>query len=227
MLWLSSSSHSCIREEELLSLPFDLEHCGRVRVWSWCDPLPVHVIFIDSIIQHIRLGAAASKVRAPLLFSYHSYEDENPHGQRDHIAGGCNGLNHFCEIHQSSFCQGALRAANEIFMKWWASLINISPREWQCWVASSASHSGGFSHQPKCCSSHCTLLPQNGLFPVSAGQIPPGRLINPEWFVVVRETRVLTENTEVFLVTVRSYLDTRHACANSKGFFILWEHVMK
>lgn len=35
---------------------------------------------------------------------------------------------------------------------------------------------------------------------------------------------VLTENTEVFLVSVRSYLETRTACANSKALFILWEH---
>lgn len=89
---------------------------------SVCDhgvtPLPVHVTFIDTIIEHIRPGAAASKVRAPLLFSYHSSEDETPHGQREHIAGGCNGLNHLCEIHQSSFCRGALRAANAISMEW-------------------------------------------------------------------------------------------------------------
>lgn len=100
---------------------------------------PVHLTFTDIIIEHIRPGAAASKVSAPLLFSYHSLQDENPRGQREHIAGGCNGLNHLCEIHQSSFWQGSLHAANEIFMKWWASLITISPREWRRWVASGAS----------------------------------------------------------------------------------------
>lgn len=59
--------------------------------------------------------------------------------QTEHMAGVCNGLNHLCEIHQSSFCQGALCSANEIFMKCWASLINISLIKWQCWVESSAS----------------------------------------------------------------------------------------
>lgn len=129
------------------------------------------------------------------------------------MVGGCKGLNHLSEIHQSCFCQGAFCAANEIFMKCWGSLINISLGKWQRWVLSSATVVS-FCHWP-------ILLDM-----CMEQSEPREHRANPTWetdnsqmILVVTETLPLTKNTEIFQGSEVCYLEAKTAHANSEKVF--------
>lgn len=91
VLWKRSSLLSTLTQSTWQSQ-------GVIKVW-----LPPHVWHLHQQ-RNIRFWGEAGEVQAPLLFSYYGHKDEKPRRQREHMVGACNGLNHSCEIHQSSFC---------------------------------------------------------------------------------------------------------------------------
>lgn len=195
--WLSRSWHVHQRVE---SLPFH-------------DSMPpaLPITFTGSTRWYVKLQAAAAEAQVPLSFGY---KDDKTHRQREHMAGGCKGLNHLCEIRQSFFCQGAFCAANEIFMKCRGSLINISLGKWQQWVPSSAS-AVSFCHWPI----PLDMCPEQSE-PHEHRANPTWETGNSQMILVVRETLLLTKNTELFQGFEVSYSDAKTAHANSKKVFM-------